>query len=122
MGNNNLFFIDILQIMPEDIDCYIQAPTLEDETILDMMEPTEYHYFQNIHIDNKTRIPFLKKVREEHIADHFQEIQIRKGNVPLFQGYDGVEVGVIISKNIDIPLWFKEKYTEDWDYAISKDW
>ena len=116
-----MFFVDILKIMPEDIDCYIQSPDLEDNIVLGMLLPTEYEYYQYIHLNKNNKDNFIERLKEEPVVEYFQSIEIKKDSILLFEGYDGIESGRI-SKIITIPAWFKEKYKEDWDYTISIDW
>lgn len=116
-----MFFIDIIKIMPDNIDCYIQAPDLEDDVILKMMKASEYAYYNCIHLNKKNRSNFIERVKGENTVEYFQSIEIKKDSILLFEGYDGIESGKI-SKRIKIPEWFKEKYKENWDYTISKDW
>jgi hypothetical protein len=121
MDNNEMFFVDILKIMPDNIDCYIQSPDLEDNIIKKMMSSTEYDYYQSIHLNGSNRDSFIERLKKETIVEYFQNVEIKKGSILLFEGYDRIEFGRI-SKTINIPVWFKEKYKEDWNYAISTDW
>ncbi|MBF0762559.1 hypothetical protein IR148_16085 [Dysgonomonas mossii] len=121
MDNKDFFFIDVLKIMPDDIYCYIQSPDLEDNIVLGMMLPTEYDYYQCVHLDKNNKDRFIERLRNETVLEYFQSIEIKKDSILLFEGYDGIESGKI-SKNITIPTWFKKKYKEDWDYTISIDW
>ena len=37
MENNDLFLLDVLNILPPEVDCYIQAPSLDDEVVISLM-------------------------------------------------------------------------------------
>lgn len=121
MDNNENFFVDVIGILPVDIECYIQAPSLEDRIVLNMMHKTQYDYYKCINLNEINRKRFIERLRNETVVEYFHSIEIKKNSKLLFEGYDGIESG-IFSKHIHIPDWFKEKYKEDWDYSISKDW
>ena len=116
-----MFLVDILNILPVEVDCYIQAPSLEDIDILDMMNDTVYGYYQCLHINYDNKNFIIDKFQKETIVEYFNSIEIKEGKKLLFEGFDGIESGTI-SKTVNIPNWFKEKYKEDWTYSISKEW
>ncbi|MGC4128200.1 MAG: hypothetical protein QM564_01275 [Bergeyella sp.] len=109
----NFFLIDLLDILPEDIDCFIQAPSLENIVIKEMLQDTEYDYYKLLKLNNTNKKIFIKQELETSFSMHIQNIKINKDRVLLFEGYDGVEYGSI-SQNICIPDWFKEKYFPDY--------
>lgn len=116
-----MFFIDVLNILPSEVDCYIQSPDLVEETILGMMKDSSYSYYKIIHLNNIVRDVFIKKLQNNYITEYFQSVEIKKDSELLFEGHDGIESGRF-SKKVDIPNWFKDKYRENWDYSISKEW
>jgi len=121
MDNNEIFFVDALAILPADIDCYIQAPSLEDKIVLNMMHKTQYDYYRCIHLDESNRRLFIQRLKQNTVVEYFNNIEIKVDKILLFEGYDGIESGRF-SKTVNIPSWFKEKYKEGWDYSISQDW
>lgn len=116
-----MFFIDVIAILPQEIDCYIQAPSLEDKIIINMMRQTEYDYYTCIHLNEANKRVFIERLRNSTVVEYFHSIEIKKDLILLFEGYDGIESGTF-SKTVNIPSWFKEKYKENWIYSISKDW
>lgn len=120
-SDNSSLLISVLKILPKEIDCYIQAPSLEDETILSMMSETEYPYYKLIKVNNLNKEIFINHLNIHSVIEYIQNIELKNGNEILFQGFDGVEFG-IISKFIRIPEWFKEKYINTGDCNISNDW
>lgn len=119
-GDDSLL-ISVFKILSEEIDCYIQAPSLEDETILNMMSETEYPYYKFIKIDNLNKKSFINHLNLHAVIQYFQNIELKNNNEMLFQGFDGVEFG-IISKQIKIPEWFRNKYINTGDCTISNNW
>jgi len=108
-NNDDSLLINVLKILPEEIDCYIQAPSLENESILNMMSETEWDYYKLIKINNLNKESFCNSLNDSTITQYFQNIELKNSNKMLFQGFDGVEIG-IISKYIKIPIWFRDKY------------
>ncbi|SDI26805.1 hypothetical protein SAMN04488062_1334 [Flavobacterium omnivorum] len=115
------FFIEILNIMPLNSVCYLQAPNLESSTLLKKIEDTDYPYYKSIKINRVNKELIIDSILNEDIQDDIQSIQIRFDGVLLFEGFDGVECGTI-SKNIDLPSDFVEKYVNDDFCNISNNW
>lgn len=116
-----LLLIDVISILPGEIDLQIQAPSLDDEVILKMWDDTEYPYFKGIRLDNTTKELFFNRIKNYPIVSDFQSIEIRHNTKLLFEGFDGVMYGSL-SNTILIPNWFKEKYIENEDYFIADNW
>lgn len=114
------FFIDVLSVLPEEIDCYIQAPSLENSVILTMLRESEYNYYLVLHLDKINRNTFVEEEVKSSFGTNIQNIQIRKDGVLLFEGFDGVEYGAI-SSHMKIPKWFEEKYVPD-VCTVSLEW
>jgi|GEM_PF-1971436 len=122
MDNNEVFFIDILNILPNNIDCYIGTYELEDSLVLELMQDYNKGDFDKyIHLDQKSKKTFIERLKKATISEYFQNLEIYYNNILLFRGYDSIESG-ILSNTIYIPQWFKDKYKEDWDYTISSEW
>jgi hypothetical protein len=116
------FFADVLRILPDKINCIIQAPSIENEEILNAMEDTESSYKiikLNGHIEKEN---LIKKLGGEDVF-HFQYIEIKSplSNKKLFEAWDGVEYGAI-SKDVKIPDRFREKYFDIEMYYVSNEW
>ncbi len=116
----NSFLINLLKILPEEVDCFIQAPSLDNEVIQAMFQKTKFDYFNLICLNEISKGKFLEQELKTSFSIYIQNIEIMKNGHLLFKGYDGVEYG-IISKEIPIPKWFKEKYIPD-TCLISSEW
>lgn len=116
----NSFFIDILRILPEKVECFIQSPSLDNVIIQKMFQSTDFDYYKLIYLDETNKDKFLGEELATYFSMYIQSIEIKENGVLLFKGYDGVEFGTI-SKKISIPEWFKEKYIPD-TCIISSDW
>lgn len=116
----NSFFIDVLNILPEKVECFIQAPSLDNVIIQEMFENTDYDYYKLLSLDETNKKTVLRQELETSFSIYIQSIEIKENGVLLFEGFDGVEYGTI-SKHILIPNWFKEKYIPD-TCVVSSDW
>lgn len=116
------FFIDVLKILPEDILCLIQAPSLQNKEILKLMIDTEFPYFKLVKLDINNKNEFSKLLDESTVQDfHHIEIKSDENNKKLFEGWDGVEF-CHFSKTVKIPAWFQEKYLDTEMYHVSDEW
>jgi len=115
------FFVDVLNILPDNIKCFFQAPSLENETIQGMMTQSEYVYFNLIIVNEVNKNIFIKEILAHPIVDYINSIEIRLNNKLLFEGYDGLEYGTF-SNSVIIPQWFTDKYASEEMYMISNEW
>ncbi len=117
-GNN--FLVDVLNILPEGIECFIQAPSLDNIIIEKMLQDSNYDYYKFLKLDKTNKDKFIEQELETFFGMYIQKIEIKEKGVLIFEGFDGVDYGTI-SKNIFIPEWFKEKYIPD-TCTISNEW
>ena len=115
------FFIDVLNILPQNVKCFIQAPSLENEAIQGMIIKSEYEYFELIPINEPNKSLFIKEILAHPIVNYINSVEIRLDNKLLFEGYDGIEYG-ILSNSVKIPQWFIDKYASEDMYMISNEW
>lgn len=116
----NKFFVDILKILPDEIDCFIQAPSLENHFIGRMLRDSDYSYYKLLNLDKTSKDEIIKQEIETSFAMFIQNIKIKVNDILLFEGFDGVEYGTL-SREISIPEWFKKKYIPE-VCMISTEW
>lgn len=121
MSTNCNLLLDALNVLPEEVECFIQAPSLENEVVQKMMTDSDFDYYKVVKLNNKSKKKFIDQVLAYSIADYFQNIQIKYNSKLLFEGFDGVEFGTL-SKSIIIPEWFKEKYILTGLCTVSDEW
>jgi hypothetical protein len=119
--SSGILLIDVLDILPPVVECYIQSPDLEDEIIQKMMKETAFPYYKLITVNSLNRAKLIDRIKGHNINVYFQNIQIKNNGNLLFEGYDGIEFG-IISKSISIPLWFKGEYILNGLCMVSDEW
>jgi hypothetical protein len=121
MEKNQIYFIDVINLLPIGSDCFIQAPDLEDEAMLGLLHPTQFDYYKSINLTGSGREQFLKQIETPFILNYFQNIEIKFNDKLLFEGHDGMEHGTI-SKSVVLPQHFIDEYVNG-DYCIvSADW
>jgi hypothetical protein len=121
MTTEKSFFIEILNIIPLNSVCYLQAPNLELLKLLKNLEDTEYSYYKSIKINPVNKKLIIDSILYDDIQNDIQSIQIRFNDTLLFEGFDGVKYGTI-SKSIDLPNHFIENYINDDFCNISDEW
>lgn len=121
MKEINFFLKDVFKVLPIELDCYIQAPSLEDLEVLNLMEDTQYPYYKIIKLNKNNHSSIVDLLSFCYVSDFFQSIELKQNTKKIFEAYDGIESG-IFSNTLTIPNWFKEKYKLNWDYSISDDW
>jgi len=107
--SKNIFFIDLMSILPDDIECLIQAPDLENHEIESMLQDSEFEYFKKLQLDCDSKKKVIRLEEDTFFTSLIQGIEIRERGTLLFEGFDGVQFGSISSK-INVPGWFREKY------------
>lgn len=121
MTESQSYTIDILKILPNEASCFIQAPNLEDSEILTLMQDTQFEYYKVIKLTDANKKKLIEKVAAQNIIEDFQSLEIRYNNQLLFEGYDSMEYGTI-SKTVELPIWFIDKYLKREMFTVSKDW
>jgi len=121
MNEQQLFFISVLNLMPEGSFLFVQAPSLEDAAILNRLKETAQKYFKSIELSVENKNILVNKITNGGFQNYIHFAEIRHGSQLLFQGFDGVEFGTI-SKQVSLPKDFVLKYINDNICTISKDW
>ena len=68
------FLVDVLKILPDDLDCLIQAPSLENSTIQAKMLNSEFDYFKSIYLDKERKMDFINEDVDHSIGNYIQHI------------------------------------------------
>lgn len=116
----NNFLGDVLNILPEKIECFIQAPSLDNAIIEKMLQNSDFDYYKLLRLDGESKEKVIRQQVETFFGVYIQKIEIKENGILLFEGFDGVEYGTI-SKKIFIPEWFKEQYIPD-TCIVSSEW
>lgn len=117
MDNSLSFLIDIINIMPEGSNFYVQAPSLEDKETLDLMSPSEYEYYKVLKPKYPDKRKFIGRISKANVERFFQSVEIRFNSKLLFKGWDAIEFGEI-SKTVILPLWVIDKYKNKEMYIL----
>jgi hypothetical protein len=122
LDNGNLL-VDLLSILPENVDCFIQAPSTSNKVILSMMIDSEFPYYKLVRLSQSNKDEFINELLNSSVGDEFHSYEIKQNNKLLFQGYDGVDFGVL-SMTVVVPEWFKKKHMvmDDEMCMISNEW
>ena len=121
MTGTGILLVDLLAILPEEVECYIQAPSLENDVIQKMMTDTEFDYYQLVRLNKSNKKPFIEAVMIGEVVNYFHSMEIKADGKLLFEGYDGIEFG-ILSNTIIIPEWFTQTYVLTGDCTVSTEW
>ena len=101
--NENNFLTDVLNILPEKIECFIQAPSLENSVIKEMLQKSDLDYFELLNLNKTSKEIFVRQEMETSFSVYIQKIEIRENGLLLFEGFDGCEYGMI-SKTLVITI------------------
>jgi len=121
MITEKTFFIEILNLLPNNSVLYIQAPDLNSIKISNILKETEFPYYQSIHLNDENRMQIIDSVLTEDVLGYIHSAEIRFKSKLLFEGYDGMEFGTI-SKEIVLSEKFKNSYIEGDMCTISTEW
>ncbi len=116
----NFFFIDLLKIFPDDIICYMQAPCLENPVIQNLWKDSDYDHNKYLQFDQSVKNIIIRQEIETSFSEYINRMQIRIKGILVFEGFDGIEYGVI-SQMVNIPKWFADLYVPE-TCMISSKW
>jgi hypothetical protein len=114
-------FTDLLNILPDSFICRVSAPSIDSVILLQVAEFDNKTADYLIEVDSQNRHKLLSLTNKYSIEEQIHEIVISLHSKVLFQGYDGFDTG-IISKNLKLPDWFREKYIETELWKVSEVW
>ena len=121
MTQEQLFFISVINLMPDESVLLIQGPSLESDSVLQIMSKTEFAYYNSITLNSTNKIILIEEITCNNLQDFIQSMEIRKNNQLLFEGYDRMEYGEI-SNQIHLPKEFIEKYIDGKMCIVSTNW
>jgi hypothetical protein len=105
--------IDILNIVPNNSICYINAPSINDDSaVLKILLPSDDNYDWHLTLTADNKHFFINIIIAESIQHEFHRLDIKYDNSLLCESYDGM-CTVILSENLNIPKWFADKYVQD---------
>lgn len=123
MTTEQSFTLDILDIVPDNSTCYIQCPSVDDDSkIKELIVHSEFNYNSKIILtfENKQKLKEIIR-NEEYLVDHFQNMTIKHNDLTLMEAYDQNVFG-IFSKTLNVPKSFLDKYSPTEHASVSDDW
>jgi hypothetical protein len=113
MTDTQSLAIDILNLVPDNSKCFINAPSLNDDSdILKLLQPSSRDFFDwelKLTINNKQKL--IDLIVSDEVETSFHKIEIESDNDLLFIAYDGFS-GVKVKDRLMVPNWFAEKYSD----------
>jgi hypothetical protein len=105
--------IDIINLIPDDSMCFINAPSIGDNSdILKLLQTSSREHFDwelKLTSDNKQKLIAL--IIRDEVETSFHRIDIETDNDILFIAYDGFS-GVSVKNKTIVPEWFVNKYSD----------
>jgi hypothetical protein len=105
--------IDIINLVPDDSMCFINAPSIGDGSdILKLLQVSSRDYFDwelELTTDNKRRL--IDLIIRDEVETSFHRIDFEGDRDFLFVAYDGF-LGVKVKDRLTVPDWFAEKYSD----------
>ncbi|MES2330368.1 MAG: hypothetical protein V4539_12245 [Bacteroidota bacterium] len=121
MTDTQTYFIDIINLVPNNSICFIQAPSLENSSLLNVLTPSPFAYYKQIILTVLNKEILNKIIEVENCEKYFQSVEIKINNKLIFEGYDGMVYGTI-SKDLQLPNSFIKAHKENEMYIVSKEW
>ena len=116
------FTIDTLDIVPDNSTCYIQCPSIDDDSkFRELFVPSEFNYNSKINLTSENKQKLKDIIRNESVVDYFQNMTIKHNDITLMEAYDGNVIG-IFSKKLNVPQSFLDKYSPTKHAGVSEDW
>jgi len=105
------FMIDTIEIVPDNSICYIQAPSVDNSNFLELFTKSKYNWARQVVLSSENKQKIKKLLLSSELENQFQNVTIEKEEEKIFEGFDGMEIGTI-SKKLNLPNWYVEKYVE----------
>ncbi len=116
------FTIDTLDIVPDNSICYIQCPSIDDDSkIRELFVPCEFDWGSKIILTAQNKQKLKEIIRNEPVVDHFHNMTIKHNDIILMKAYDGNVFGTF-SKTLNVPQSFLDKYSPTEHACVSSDW
>lgn len=122
MTETQSYIIDIIDLVPDNSVCFIQAPSIEKSSALnDLLMPSQFSYYQQVILSQVNKKILVEIIKYEEVEGYFQSMEIRHDGKLYFEGYDGMEYGTI-SKDINLPDNFIKYYINGEMCIVSNEW
>ena len=121
MTETQTYFIDIINLVPDNSVCFIQAPSLENSQLLNLVSASPVEYYKQIILTESNKESLNKIVEVENCEEYFQSVEIKFRGKLLFEGYDGMGYGTI-SKDLKLPDSFVTAHKNKEIYTVSTEW
>ena len=122
MTETQSYIINVIQLVPENSICFIQAPNIECHSALNnLFMPSEFSYYQQVTLSHANKEAISDIIKDEEVEGYFQSVEIRHDGKLYFEGYDGMEYGTI-SKDINLPESFIKDYINGGMCIVSNEW
>ena len=115
------FIIDTIEIVPNNSICHVQAPNIKNADFHELCEKSKYNWAQQIVLNSQNKEKFKNLLLRSEIEGQFHNIIIEKDEEKIFEGFDGMEIGEV-SKTLNLPNWYLDKYIKTKYCNIAKNW
>ena len=121
MTETKSYFIDVINLVPDNSICFIQAPSIDaSSTLNNLLMPSELDYYQQITLSPANKEKICEIIKAEDVVG-FQGIEIRHNGKLYFEGYDGMVFGNI-SKDVNLPVNFIKDFIESDMCNVAVEW
>lgn len=121
MTQTQAYIIEVINLVPDDSICFIQAPSTENSEFINLVTQSPFAYYNQIILTPSNKKSLIKIIINQNIEEWFHSIEMRFNYVLLFEGYDGMEYGTI-SKNLQLTDLFINNFIKKEMCTVSKDW
>lgn len=122
MTETQSYIIEVINLVPHNSICFIQAPDIEDSSALNnLLMTSEFGYYKQVTLSPANKEKISEIIKDEEVEGYFQSIEIRYNGKLYFEGYDGMEYGTI-SKDLNVPENFIKGYINGGMCIVSNEW
>lgn len=122
MTETQSYIIDVINLVPDNSICFIQAPSIEKHSSLNnLLMPSQFGYYQQVILSPSNKETLVDIIIDEQVEEYFQSIEIKHDGHLYFEGYDGMESGTI-SKDINLSEDFIRDYVDVGMCTVSSGW
>jgi len=75
MTEPQAYIIEVINLVPDESICFIQAPSIENAEFINLMTPSQFAYYTQVILTSSIKKLLIKIIATENIQEDFQSLK-----------------------------------------------